>query len=71
LAAVIAAQASAYCGGRVAYCLEGGYDLDGLTQSIAAIAGARAAPPTATAEIDRVGPVERAALAGIDALLDF
>ena len=71
LAAVIAAQASAYCGGRVAYCLEGGYDLDGLTQSIAAIAGARsAAPPAATAEIDCVGPVDRAALARIDALLD-
>ena len=71
LAAAIASQAAAHCGGRVAYCLEGGYGLDGLTQSIAAIAGARAAPPTATAEIDRVGPVERAALAGIDALLDF
>jgi hypothetical protein len=51
--------------------LEGGYDLDGLTQSIAAIAGARsAAPPAATAEIDCVGPVDRAALARIDALLD-
>jgi len=39
--------------------LGGRLRLDGLTQSIAAIAGARAAPPTATAEIDRVGPVER------------
>lgn len=38
LAAAIADVAGRYCGGRVAYMLEGGYDLDALAQSIALIA---------------------------------
>ena len=38
LAGAIAATAREFCGGRVAYVLEGGYDLDALTASIAAVA---------------------------------
>jgi acetoin utilization deacetylase AcuC-like enzyme len=42
LGAAIAAAAARFCDGRVAYVLEGGYDLDVLTESIAAIAAAHA-----------------------------
>jgi acetoin utilization deacetylase AcuC-like enzyme len=38
LAAVIREVAAEYCGGSVAYVLEGGYGIDALTRSIAAIA---------------------------------
>jgi len=38
LAAAIGAVAGAFCGGRVAYVLEGGYDIDALAASIALIA---------------------------------
>jgi acetoin utilization deacetylase AcuC-like enzyme len=38
LAAVIAGVANEYCNGAVAYVLEGGYDIDASTRSIAAIA---------------------------------
>ncbi len=37
LAAAINAVAHEFCGGRVAYVLEGGYDLDALTQSVGQI----------------------------------
>lgn len=37
LAAAIRAVAGEYCGGRVAYVLEGGYSLDALTESIARV----------------------------------
>jgi acetoin utilization deacetylase AcuC-like enzyme len=40
LAATINAVAERHCGGRIAYVLEGGYDLDALTDSIALIATA-------------------------------
>ncbi|MEO6835570.1 MAG: histone deacetylase [Candidatus Tumulicola sp.] len=40
LAATINAVAARYCEGRIAYVLEGGYDLDALTRSIALIASA-------------------------------
>lgn len=38
LAGVIGAAAGAFCGGRVAYVLEGGYDIDALAASIALVA---------------------------------
>jgi acetoin utilization deacetylase AcuC-like enzyme len=41
LAAVIREVAAEYCGGSVAYVLEGGYGIDALTRSIAAIAAVR------------------------------
>jgi acetoin utilization deacetylase AcuC-like enzyme len=49
LASTIDAVAAQYCAGRVAYVLEGGYDLDALTASIATIAAtsdARTAAPS-------------------------
>ena len=39
LAAIVNAVALEYCGGRVAYVLEGGYDVESLTRSIELIAG--------------------------------
>lgn len=44
IAAAIRRVAERYCGGAVAYVLEGGYGLDALTDSIAAIAGAQRGP---------------------------
>jgi acetoin utilization deacetylase AcuC-like enzyme len=38
LAAAIGRSAAEYCGGRIVYVLEGGYDIDALTRSIASIA---------------------------------
>ncbi len=46
LATVIAATAREHCDGRVAYILEGGYDLDALTESISLIAGVHDADRT-------------------------
>jgi acetoin utilization deacetylase AcuC-like enzyme len=40
LARAIASVAAQHCGGRVAYVLEGGYDIDALTNSIALLADA-------------------------------
>ncbi len=37
LARAINRTARTYCGGRVAYVLEGGYDIDALTESIAQV----------------------------------
>ncbi len=42
IAATIADIAAEYCGGAVAYVLEGGYGIDAVTRSIAEIAAARA-----------------------------
>ena len=47
LAGAIGAIAAEYCGGRVAYVLEGGYDIDALTRSIAAVASVHDAEQTA------------------------
>lgn len=52
LGAAIAAAARRFCGGRVAYILEGGYDLDVLTGSIAAIAAAHAGGRASPARVD-------------------
>ncbi|MGC1381719.1 MAG: histone deacetylase [Candidatus Baltobacteraceae bacterium] len=61
VAAAIRRVAEAYCNGAVAYVLEGGYDLDALTQSIAAIArvsDAREAPAESAAR-DAIPPAVR------------
>ncbi len=46
LGALIERVANEYCGGRVAYVLEGGYDLDALSRSVHAIIEAHDAPQT-------------------------
>ncbi len=46
LAALIRRLAQEYCGGRVAYVLEGGYDVDALARSVAAVIEAHDAPQT-------------------------
>jgi acetoin utilization deacetylase AcuC-like enzyme len=46
LGALIGRVAGEYCGGRVAYVLEGGYDLDALARSVAAVIEAHDAPET-------------------------
>lgn len=65
LAAVINAVAAQFCGGRVAYVLEGGYDLDALTTSIALIAAASDAGTTAPTGAQRsaIPPSVRARIA--------
>ncbi|HEY6325381.1 MAG TPA: histone deacetylase [Candidatus Cybelea sp.] len=52
VAAAIRRAADEYCGGSVAYVLEGGYDLDALTRSIASIAATSDAPQAAEAAAD-------------------
>jgi acetoin utilization deacetylase AcuC-like enzyme len=52
VAAAIRRLAEEYCGGSVAYVLEGGYDLDALTRSIAAIAEVHDGPPRSAAVAD-------------------
>lgn len=47
LGALIDRVAQEYCGGRAAYVLEGGYNLDALARSVAAIIEAHDAPQTA------------------------
>jgi len=65
VAATIRRVAEEYCSGRVAYVLEGGYGLDAITDSIAAIAEVadsnKALPPSG-AEIDAVPAQIKAAL---------
>jgi acetoin utilization deacetylase AcuC-like enzyme len=53
LAAVINATAARHCAGRVAYVLEGGYDLDALTASIATIAAVTDARDVAASGAER------------------
>ncbi len=50
VAAAIADIAAEYCGGAVAYVLEGGYGIDAVTRSIAEIAAARAGAKTQLAD---------------------
>lgn len=66
LAATISEVARRFCEGRVAYVLEGGYDLDVLTASIASIAagGSGPTPPDPAA----IPPVAHAALTRISGL---
>jgi len=58
IAAAIRRAAQEYCDGAVAYVLEGGYDLDALTASIAAIAATNDAPhaPDAAADPNSLSP---------------
>jgi acetoin utilization deacetylase AcuC-like enzyme len=68
VAAAIRRVADEYCGGRVAYVLEGGYDLDAIENSIAAIAeisGATSAPPRSAAEASAIPTRARATLDGL------
>lgn len=64
LAEVVARTAAEYCNGAVAYALEGGYGIDAVTQSVAAIAritdGAR--PQTGTPDLDAIPPDVRRGL---------
>jgi acetoin utilization deacetylase AcuC-like enzyme len=64
LAEVVARTAAEYCNGAVAYALEGGYGIDAVTQSVAAIAritdGAR--PQTGTPALDAIPPDVRRGL---------
>lgn len=62
LGATIRGVADEHCGGAVAYVLEGGYNLDTLTRSIAAIAHAHAEPPRslATPDTRAIPPQSRA-----------
>ncbi len=52
IGAAIRRAADQYCGGSVAYVLEGGYDLDALSHSIAAIAATSDAPRAPEAAAD-------------------
>lgn len=67
LASVIASVAHRFSAGGVAYVLEGGYDLDVLTESIAAIAAAHARAPAAPSGADpaAVPPAAASALTRI------
>jgi len=58
IAAAIRRAAEQYCEGSVAYVLEGGYDLDALTRSIASIAATHDASqaPDATADPNAISP---------------
>jgi len=55
LAAALNRVAAAYCNGRIAYVLEGGYDIDALTESVAMVLNAKAAPPSG-AELEALSP---------------
>jgi acetoin utilization deacetylase AcuC-like enzyme len=71
LATVIDRVACEHCDGRVVYALEGGYLIDGLTQSIAMIADVAGAAIAAPGEADvaSIPPPVRAALARISGIL--
>ncbi len=56
IAAAIRRAAEQYCDGCVAYVLEGGYDLDALTRSIASIAATNDAPRAPDAAADPNAP---------------
>ncbi|MBV8149863.1 MAG: histone deacetylase [Candidatus Eremiobacteraeota bacterium] len=68
LAAAIHRVAREHCGGAVVYALEGGYLIDGLTRSIAMVAGAGADAPAAAAELASAPPQVRAAIKQISAI---
>jgi acetoin utilization deacetylase AcuC-like enzyme len=71
IAAAIRRVADEYCGGSVAYVLEGGYGIDALTESITSIAGAHAGTPElgAVAAIEAVPPQVRASIAAFSGIL--
>ena len=63
---VLARLADELCGGRLALCLEGGYDLNALSSSVVAVVMALAGQ---TAR-DILGPPPSGALENVDAILD-
>jgi acetoin utilization deacetylase AcuC-like enzyme len=70
LAAAINRAAGEYCGGSVVYALEGGYLIDALTESIAAIAGATDPyTPAAAAELASAPPRVQSAINQISGIL--
>ncbi len=71
LGALIDRVGREYCGGRVAYVLEGGYDLDALARSVAAIIEAHDAPETrerSGAEVGAIPGPQRELLETIETL---
>jgi acetoin utilization deacetylase AcuC-like enzyme len=71
LGALIRRVAAEYCGGRVAYVLEGGYDPDALARSVAGIIEAHDAPQTrepAGAQGSAIPELQRELLEKIDVL---
>jgi acetoin utilization deacetylase AcuC-like enzyme len=71
LASAINAAANAYCNGRVAYVLEGGYDTQALAQSIGAIIDTHDSNvvQTSGAEAEAVPAAQRAILARVESVL--
>ena len=71
LACAINATAKRYCNGRVAYILEGGYDIDALTESIAQVIQTTDRGETAAsgAQVDAVPRAQRDVLTALDARL--
>jgi len=68
IAAAIRRVADEYCGGRIAYVLEGGYGLDAIENSIAAIAeiaDASSAPEPSAAEASAIPVGARSILEGL------
>lgn len=70
LAAAIRRTAATYCNNRIAYILEGGYDIDGLTDSIEAVLRSNegAASTLGTAERAAIPSAERESLDRVIAL---
>jgi acetoin utilization deacetylase AcuC-like enzyme len=68
LAATIREVAETYASGRVAYCLEGGYDIVTLGRAVEATMRAHdAAAPVAAADLAAIPASQRAAVAAVDA----
>ncbi|HUA07911.1 MAG TPA: histone deacetylase [Candidatus Acidoferrales bacterium] len=68
LARAINATAQQYCSGRVAYVLEGGYDIDALTESVAQVIGVtdRGETQSSGASAQAIPPRQREMLRAID-----
>ena len=69
LARAINSTAKRHCNGRVAYVLEGGYDIDALTESIAQVIEVtdRAETVPSSAQFDAVPQAQRELLTALDA----
>jgi len=70
LAQTLATTAQTYCNGRVAYVLEGGYDIDALTSSIEQILSTAASSPNSGAEAASIPSAQLATIDRINALLN-
>jgi acetoin utilization deacetylase AcuC-like enzyme len=68
LAATIREVAETYASGRVAYCLEGGYDIATLGRAVEATIRAHdASAPVAAADVAAIPASQRAAVGAVDA----